>query len=119
MWGAVPLPMGFSPGTASCSRARVSAFSPAMYRMSASRVAAPARTAAAKAAIWAVASVPERRPSSCPPPRIRGGSFSPRRMYKAPIPLGAWILCPLTVSRSTPSSAGVKGIFKKPCTPSQ
>ena len=59
------------------SRARVSAFSAAMCWMSTARVAAPARTAAAKAAIWAVASVPERRPSSWPPPRIRGGSFSP------------------------------------------
>ena len=81
--------------------------------------AAPSRAAAAKAAIWAVASVPERRPPSCPPPRMRGGSFSPLRMYSAPTPLGAWILWPLTDSRSTPSSLGVKGTFKKPWTASQ
>ena len=90
-----------------------------MLAMSPSRVAAPASTAAAKAAIWAVASVPERRPFSWPPPRIMGGNFRPPRMYRAPTPLGAWILCPLTVSRSTPSSLGVKGTFRKPWTASQ
>ena len=40
-------------------------------------------------------------------------------MYMHPMPLGAWILWPLTVSRSTPSSFTVKGTFKKPWTASQ
>ena len=90
-----------------------------MWAMSPSRVAFPASTAAAKAAIWAVASVPERRPFSWPPPRISGGNLRPLRMYRAPTPLGAWILWPLTASRSTPSSLGVKGTFKNPWTASQ
>ena len=48
-----------------------------------------------------------------------GGSFRPLRMYSAPMPLGAWTLWPLMVTRSAPSSFTVKGTFKKPCTASQ
>ncbi len=50
---------------------------------------------------------------------MRGGSFTPFLRYKQPIPLGAPSLWPETLRASTPSSFGVKGIFKKPWTASQ
>lgn len=46
------------------------------------------RTASPKAAICGIGSVPERMPSSCPPPRMCAGSFSPCRIYSAPDALG-------------------------------
>ena len=79
-----------------------------------------ARQAAAKAAIWAVGSVPERSPPSCPPPGSRGFHLEIRSflIYRAPMPLGARTLWPLMVTRSAPRPRGVKGTFKKPCTAS-
>ena len=56
-----------------------------------------------KAAMSGADSVPGRSPRSCSPPYVRGSRRTPRRTYSAPIPLGAWSLCPLTVNRSTPS----------------
>ena len=57
-------------------------------------------------------------PSSCPPPRMCAGSFSPCRTYSAPMPLGAWTLCPLTDIMSAPSVLAENGSFRKPCTAS-
>ena len=119
MWGAPPWVRTTASGSSWASRWMARAFKPAMRAWSSTLEEAPSRAAAAKAAIWLVASVPERSPPSCPPPRIRGGSFSPFRTYSAPTPLGAWTLCPLMDSRSTPSPLGVKGIFKNPWTASQ
>ena len=119
MWGAPPSTSTFPWGTALFSRSMAYCFRSAMAARSRFMVARPAVTAAARAASCPVASVPERRPFSCPPPRMKGEIFRPFRIYMAPMPLGAWILWPLMLSMSTPSSFGVKGTFKKPCTPSQ
>ena len=86
--------------------------------MCSSSASLPSLAAAARAAIWGVASVPERRPFSCPPPRRRGMARRPLRINKAPEPFIAPILCPLMVTRSAPKPLGVKGIFKNPCTAS-
>ena len=69
--------------------------------------------------LLAVAAVPERSPSSCPPPVSSGRSRTPFLTYSAPMPLGAPILWPLTAIRSAPSFPRGSGVFKKPCTPSQ
>ena len=118
MWGASPAEITSTRGTAffSCSSVY-----PLMAAVRSRRVWSrpAASTAAAKAAIWAVASVPERRPSSCPPPVSSGRRRTPFFTYSAPIPLGAPILWPLTATRSAPSRARGPGTFKKPCTPSQ
>ena len=50
--------------------------------------------AAAKAAIMGVFSVPERNPSSCPPPKSSGFTLAPDATYSAPIPLGSVDLVP-------------------------
>ena len=55
-----------------------------------------------------------------PPPRIRGGSFSPRRTYRGANPLGGVDLVSAHGQQVHPLlHAGVKGTFRKPCTPSQ
>ena len=74
--------------------------------------------AAPKAAICGIASVPARIPLSWLPPTMNGFSFSPARMYSAPMPFGAWILCPLMLIMSAPSVFARNGTFMKPCTAS-
>ena len=72
-------------------------------------------TALAKPASWAVASVPERRADSWPPPASRGRGLRTRGpMYSAPTPLGPPILWPEMVMKSAPRALAVKGTFKKP-----
>mmetsp|Transcript_9375 Transcript_9375/g.14813 ORF Transcript_9375/g.14813 Transcript_9375/m.14813 type:complete len:207 (-) Transcript_9375:483-1103(-) len=57
-------------------------------------------------------SVPARRPDSCPAPHMKGTISSKSfRIYSAPMPLGAYSLCPAMVSRSTPSSSTFTVIF--------
>ena len=57
-------------------------------------VAQAAFMAAARPTIWATFSVPPRFPRSWAPPSSKLGMRTPRRMYRAPTPLGAWSLCP-------------------------
>ena len=60
-------------------------------------------------AIWAVASVPARRPRSWPPPASRGrGFFTRGPMYRAPAPLGPPILWAETVTKSAPRALAEK-----------
>ena len=95
---------------ASSHRARIEA--------SSSRRGGRAFTAAPKAHQAGRASVPERRFRSWPPPKVRAGICTPLRIYRAPAPLGPWILWELTVSRSMPVFPGVKGCLPKACTAS-
>ena len=62
---------------------------------------------------------PPRRPSSCPPPVMEGGTTSPARTNVAPTPMGPPILCADTASASHPKSSRLSGIFPAACTPSQ
>ena len=92
----------------------------AMCRSFSVRFSCRRATARAKPAIWAVASVPDRRPPSWPPPGSRGRRF--RRagaVYRAPAPLGPPILWADRLIRSTPQPTGSQGTFRKPCTASQ
>ncbi len=66
-------------------------------------------TAAAKAAMAAVLSVPERRSRSCPPPCSSGIASSSRRMTSAPTPIGPPSLCDVTVIASRPLAAKSTG----------
>ena len=63
-----------------------------------------------------VFSVPERRLFSCPPPICLGAKRTPFFTTSAPIPLGAWILWPLSVYIS--ACFIENGTRRKPCTPS-
>ena len=115
---ALPPPRNTISGTVSVSVCTHCARSASM-RLFASGISAFAmRTASPKAAICGIGSVPERSPSSCPPPRMCAGSFSPCRIYSAPMPLGAWTLWPLTDIMSAPSVLAENGSFIKPCTAS-
>jgi hypothetical protein len=49
-------------------------------------------------------SVPERKPFSCPPPRITGSIEIPFLMYNAPMPFGPFILWEEIDSKSIPNS---------------
>ena len=92
----------------------------AICRSVSSRCSCRSSTALAKPAIWAVASVPDRRPPSWPPPGSRGRRFrSSGAVYSAPTPLGPPILWADRLIRSTPQPAGSQGTFRKPWTASQ
>ena len=90
-----------------------------MQRSFSSKFSRRSSTALAKPAIWAVASVPARRPPSCPPPASSGFGFRTRGpMYRAPMPLGPPILWAEMVRKSAPSVFAEQGTFKKPWTAS-
>mmetsp|Transcript_75251 Transcript_75251/g.213067 ORF Transcript_75251/g.213067 Transcript_75251/m.213067 type:complete len:356 (-) Transcript_75251:18-1085(-) len=65
-------------------------------------------------------SVLARRPASWAAPwSSRGRSGTVDRLYRAPMPFGAYSLCPATVKRSTPSSSTETGSFPRLCDASQ
>ena len=72
----------------------------------------------AELAALATFSVPGRRPRSCEPPKKSGSSGVPRRMYIAPIPLGAPILWPLIATKSNGVLRASTSTFPNACTPS-
>ena len=92
-----------------------------MWASFSSRPSCRSSTALAKPAIWAVASVPERSPSSCPPPASRGRRF--RRSgtdVQSTDALGAADLVGGQADQiHAPAPAGAQGTFRKPCTASQ
>lgn len=73
-----------------------------------------------RATMPATFSVPGRRPRSCPAPAIRGANLVPRLTYSAPVPFGAYSLCPAMVRRSAPSastSTGCRAFGRHPYEP--
>ena len=119
MWGAAGPPprifrSGMAPRTSAAWARRA-----AMWSRISVRRSVRSSTALAKPAIWAVASVPERRPPSWPPPGSRGrGFFTRGPMYSAPMPLGPPILWPEMEMKSAPRVFAAKDTFKKPWTAS-
>ena len=105
-------------GIAAPSLSTISRLKAAMRAMFPAMSARAASHAAPKAAIAGMASVPARRPPSCAPPIIYGRRRSPSLTYSAPMPLGACILCPLTLIMSAPRLFGLNGSFMKACTAS-
>ena len=79
------------------------------------------RAASPKPTIWCVASVPERKPRSWPPPWICASMRTRglRRMQSAPMPFGPYILCAVMVSRSALNFRMSISMRPAPCTASQ
>mmetsp|Transcript_15392 Transcript_15392/g.47862 ORF Transcript_15392/g.47862 Transcript_15392/m.47862 type:complete len:274 (-) Transcript_15392:239-1060(-) len=75
-----------------------------------------ARAAAAPSPTFRITfSVPARLPCSCPAPIINFSIGTSRRWMSAPQPLGAYILCPATVKKSTPSATKSTGTLPTLC----
>ena len=85
---------------------------------SCSRSATASSAARARPTAMATFSVPGRRPRSCAPPNISGSIGVPRRMYSAPMPLGAPILWPDNESMSKGCVRASIAILPKACTAS-
>ena len=85
---------------------------------SCSRSASCSSAATASPTANATFSVPGRRPRSCEPPWKSGSNGVPRRMYIAPMPLGAPILWPLSDSRSMGSTVASMTSLPNACTAS-
>ena len=93
---AVDRPARAQRSTAACPQLLRHGRNRASSRSSASFAAAPKPTHSSGDR------VPERRPRSCPPPWMNGAGSAPLRIHSAPMPLGPWILCAETATRSGP-----------------